>query len=140
MAISDSSGEMKRREFLGAAAAAAALGGLEATPASGQDTKAGADPKVNASHLYKRHAPNRRQHDRPLPDLSQYAGMQDQKAEATLPSAYHDKEIRRIKELGLEPADSIQDKSDISCFQRGSTPHWSGINTFLKLPYVEDVR
>ena len=140
MSGSDSSGEMKRREFLGAAAAAAALGGLEATPAAGQETKAGADPKVNAAQLYKRHAPNRRQHDRPLPDLSQYAGMQAQKAEGTLPSAYHEKENRRIKELGLEPADSIQDKSDISCFQRGSTPHWSGINTFLKLPYVEDVR
>jgi agmatinase len=140
MSSSDPSGEMKRREFLGAAAAAAALGGLEATPASAQETKAGADPKANAAQLYKRHAPNRRQHDRPLPDLSQYAGMQAQKAEAPLPSAYHEKENRRIKELGLEPADSIQDKSDISCFQRGSTPHWSGINTFLKLPYVEDVR
>ena len=32
----DPSGEMKRREFLGAAAAAAALGSLEATPASGR--------------------------------------------------------------------------------------------------------
>src|SRR5271157_4554589 len=94
----DHSGEMKRREFLGAAAAAAALGGLEATPASGQETKTGGDAKVNAAQLYKRHAPNRRQHDRPLPDLSQYAGMQVQKAEGTLPSAYHEKEIRRIKE------------------------------------------
>jgi len=131
---------MKRREFLGAAAAAAALGGLEAGPAPGQETKAGADAKGGAAQLYKRHAPNRRQHDRPLPDLSQYAGMQAQKAEGPLPSGYHDKESRRIKELGLEPADSIQDKSDISCFQRGSSPHWSGINTFLKLPYVEDVR
>jgi len=136
----DPSGEMKRREFLGAAATAAALGSLEATPASGQEEKGGAESKGNAAQLYKRHAPNRRQHDRPLPDLSQYAGMQSQKAEGTLPSAYHEKELRRIKELGLEPADSIQDKSDISCFQRGSSPHWSGINTFLKLPYLEDAR
>jgi agmatinase len=136
----DPSGEMKRREFLGAAAAVAALGGLEATPASGQETKAGADPKVNAAQLYKRHAPQRRQHDRPLPDLTQFDGMKLQKAEATLPSAYHDKEARRIKELGLEPVDSIQDKTEFSCFQRGSLPHWSGINTFLKLPYLEDVR
>ena len=60
----DPSGEMKRREFLGAAAAAAALGGLEGTPASGQETKTGADAKRNAAQLYKRHAPNRRQHDR----------------------------------------------------------------------------
>ena len=66
--------------------------------------------------------------------------MKAQKAEGTLPSAYEEKEMRRIKELGLEPADSIEDKTEISCFQRGSSPHWSGINTFLKLPYLEDVR
>jgi agmatinase len=131
---------MKRREFLGAAAAVTALGGLEATPASGQETKAAADPKVNAAQLYKRHAPQRRGHNRPLPDTSQLDGMKFQKAEAPLPSAYHEKENRRIKELGLEPADSIQDKTEFSCFQRGSLPHWSGINTFLKLPYLEDVR
>lgn len=139
MSGSGSSGEIKRREFLGAAAAAAAIAGLEASPADAQETKAAADPKGGAAQLYRRHAPNRRQHDRPLPDLSQYAGMQAQKAEAQLPSGYHEKESRRIKELGLDPADSIQDKSDMSCFQRGSSPHWSGINTFLKLPYVEDV-
>jgi agmatinase len=140
MSSSDASGEMKRREFLGAAAAATALGGLEATPASGQEPKAGADGKVNAAQLYKRHAPNRRQHDRPLTDLSHLAGMRAQKAEGSLPAAYHEKENRRIKELGLEPAESIQDKTEFSCFQRGSLPHWSGINTFLKLPYLEDVR
>ena len=66
--------------------------------------------------------------------------MKAQKDEAALPSAYEEKEKKRIKELGLEPADSIEDKTEISCFQRGSTPHWSGINTFLKLPYLEDVR
>lgn len=134
------SGEMKRREFLGAAAAAAALSGLEAAPASTQAAKAAADAMADASQLYKRHAPGLRGHDHPLPDLSEFAGMRAQKAEGALPSAYQEKEIRRIKELGLEPADSIQDKSEISCFQRGSSPHWSGINTFLKLPYVEDVR
>ena len=140
MSGSNPSGEMKRREFLGAAAAAAALGGLEATPASGQETKAGADPKVNAAQLYTRHAPNLREHNRALPDLSQYDGMKYQKAEANLPTAYYQKQIKRIKELGLDPADSIQDKTEFSCFQRDSLPHWSGINTFLKLPYLEDVR
>jgi agmatinase len=140
MSSSESSCEMKRREFLGVAAAATALGGVEATPASGWEPKASADPRVNAAQLYSRHAPNRQRHDRPLADLSQYAGMQLQKAEAALPSAYHDREVRRIKELGLDPVDSIQDKTEFSCFQRGSLPHWSGINTFLKLPYLEDVR
>ena len=136
----DRSEEMKRRDFLGVAAAATALGGLEATQAAGQEPKAAAGPKGSAAQLYQRHAPNRRQHDRPLPDLTQFDGMKAQKAEGALPSAYHEKEIRRIKELGLEPADSIQDKTEFSCFQRGSLPHWSGINTFLKLPYLEDVR
>ena len=134
---------MKRREFLGAAAGAAALGGLAAHEASGQQPSAEAGTAAapgDAGQLYKRHAPKLRGHDHALPDLSQFAGMKDQKAEGTLPSAYHEKEMRRIKELGLEPADSIQDKSEISCFQRGSSPHWSGINTFLKLPYLEDVR
>ena len=90
--------------------------------------------------FYKKHAPNHREHARNLPDLSQYEGMKDQRDESAIPSAYAEKEKKRIKELGLEPADSIEDKSEISCFQRGSSPHWSGINTFLKLPYVEDVR
>lgn len=34
----------------------------------------------------------------------------------------------------------FEDKTEISCFQRGELPHWSGINTFLKTPYLEDVR
>jgi len=136
----DPSGDMKRREFLGTAAVAAALGGLEAAPASAQATGSDAGARGDASRLYKRHAPKLRGHDHAPPDLSQFAGMRAQKAEGDLPSAYHEKEMRRIKELGLEPADSIQDKSEISCFQRGSSPHWSGINTFLKLPYLEDVR
>src|SRR4051794_14082340 len=134
---------IKRRDFLGAATGAAALGGLAAHEASGQQPTAKTGTTAapgNAGQLYKRHAPKLRGHDHALPDLSQFAGTRNQKAEGTLPSAYHEKELRRIKELGLEPADSIQDKSDISCFQRGSSPHWSGINTFLKLPYLEDVR
>ena len=90
--------------------------------------------------FYKKHAPNHRQHARNLPDLSQYEGMKDQRDEAAIPSAYAEKEKKRIKELGLEPADSIEDKTEISCFQRGELPHWSGINTFLKTPYLEDVR
>jgi agmatinase len=90
--------------------------------------------------FFEQHAPNRRKHHRPLPDLSRYEGPRAQREEAQLPSSKWEQEIRRIKELGLEPADSIEDKTEISCFQRGSTPHWSGINTFLKAPYLEDVR
>jgi agmatinase len=93
-----------------------------------------------AMSFFKQHAPNHREHNRALPDLSQYEGMKAQREESALPSAKWEQENRRIKELGLEPVDSIEDKTEFSCFQRGSLPHWSGINTFLRMPYVEDVR
>lgn len=63
-----------------------------------------------------------------------------QKAEAAVPETKWWEEVARGKELGLEPADSIEDKTIFSTFQRGELPHWSGINTFLKAPYLEDVR
>ncbi len=133
--------EMQRREFLAAAAGAAALGASEVPSAPAEQPKTEEPPaKGSASQLYKRHAPKRREHNRALPDLSGYEGMKYQKAEAALPTEYWKKEIKRIKELGLDPADSIEDKTEFSCFQRASLPHWSGINTFLKLPYLEDVR
>jgi agmatinase len=48
-------------------------------------------------------------------------------------------EIERSLELGLEAADSVEDRT-ISCFSRGELPHFAGINTFLKSPFLEDVR
>jgi agmatinase len=42
-------------------------------------------------------------------------------------------------ELGLEAAESVEDRR-ISTFVRGGQPAFAGINTFLKSPYVEDVR
>src|SRR5260370_37487137 len=59
--------------------------------------------------------------------------------EAALPSTQWKAEVRRGKEFGLDCVDSIEDKSEISCFQRGELPHWSGSNTFLKTHYLEDV-
>jgi agmatinase len=41
--------------------------------------------------------------------------------------------------MGLPGAESLSDKS-IPTFARGELPHFAGINTFLKAPYVEDVR
>ena len=66
-------------------------------------------------------------------------GIQAAHAEAALPTTRADEEIRRGLELGLEGAESIGDRT-ISCFSRGELPHYAGINTFLKLPYLEDVR
>lgn len=60
-------------------------------------------------------------------------------AEALLPTAAWEREVARGLELGLPGADSIVDRS-IPTFSRGELPHYAGINTFLKQPYVEDVR
>src|SRR5687767_14413203 len=90
--------------------------------------------------FYEKHAPNHRQHQRALPDTTQFNGYKAQDAEAAIPTTQWDGECARAKEFGLEPADSIEDKREISCFQRGELPHWSGINTFMKVPYLEDVR
>ena len=89
--------------------------------------------------FYKNHAPGYREHQRALllPDLQ---GMKALQEESQIPLQKWHEEVRRGKEFGLECVDSIEDKSEISCFQRGELPHWSGINTFLKTHYLEDVR
>ena len=60
-------------------------------------------------------------------------------AEALIPQTAHEREIARGLELGLQGADSIVDRT-IPTFSRGELPHFAGINTFLKAPYLEDVR
>ena len=50
-----------------------------------------------------------------------------------------EEEIQRGLELGLEAADSINDRS-ISLFSRGHLPAFAGINTFMKTRYCEDIR
>jgi agmatinase len=59
--------------------------------------------------------------------------------EAELPHARRDEEIARAIEFGLPGADSLVDRT-IPTFSRGELPHFAGINTFLKAPYLEDVR
>jgi agmatinase len=89
--------------------------------------------------FFDSHAPNYREHDRKLPDVGQFQGMKSAGGETSLPKKKWTADNLRIKELGLEPAESIEDKTEFSCFQRGSLPHWSGINTLLRAPYLEDV-
>ena len=60
-------------------------------------------------------------------------------AEGALPTTRWEEEVRRGLEYGLPGADSIVDKR-IPTFSRGELPHFAGINTFLKAPFVEDVR
>ena len=51
--------------------------------------------------FYKKHAPSHREHARDLPDLSEFDGMRVQRDEAAIPSAYAEKEKKRIKELEI---------------------------------------
>ena len=58
--------------------------------------------------------------------------------ERQLPLTGWQQEVDRGLEYGLEAAPSINDRT-ISTFSRGELPHYAGINTFLKAPYLEDV-
>lgn len=60
-------------------------------------------------------------------------------AEALMPTTKWDEEVARGLEFGLQGADSIKDRR-IPTFSRGELPHFAGINTFLKAPFLEDVR
>ena len=55
--------------------------------------------------------------------------------EAELPTTRWKLEVARGLELGLPGADSLVDKG-IPTFSRGELPHFAGINTFLKAPYL----
>lgn len=59
--------------------------------------------------------------------------------ETHLPLTGWQQEVDQGLDYGLEAADSIKDRT-ISTFSRGELPHYAGINTFLKAPYIEDVK
>jgi len=71
--------------------------------------------------------------------LNNFDGMKSVHLEAEIPTTRGDEEIARSLEYGLQAAPSIKDRT-ISLFSRGELPHFAGINTFLKAPYLEDVR
>ncbi|MFM7239339.1 MAG: agmatinase [Cyanobium sp.] len=58
--------------------------------------------------------------------------------EARLPLTGWQREVEQGHRYGLEAAESIVDRR-ISTFSRGELPHFAGINTFMKAPYIEDV-
>ncbi len=84
-----------------------------------------------------RHATTRRHH----PDFDKMAtqGWKALEAEGKLPSNGWRKERQWALDMGLPGADSLTDR-DIPTFARGELPHFAGINTFMKAPYVENVR
>ncbi|GAA4024591.1 agmatinase family protein [Arthrobacter methylotrophus] len=57
---------------------------------------------------------------------------------AEIPTDVHEKSSARSLKLGLEAADSIEDRT-ITTFSRGPQPAFAGIKTFLKAPYCEDI-
>jgi agmatinase len=83
-----------------------------------------ADPPPSAPHVHARHGPE---------------AKHALEVEATIPTSKWEEEVARGLELGLPAADSIVDRR-IPTFSRGELPHYAGINTFLKAPYLEDVR
>ena len=64
--------------------------------------------------------------------------MQALEKERKLPLTGWQQEVDQAKRFGLEAAESIVDRN-ISTFSRGELPHFAGINTFMKSPYLEDV-
>ena len=64
--------------------------------------------------------------------------MEALEKERKLPLTGWQQEVDQAKRFGLEAAESIVDRN-ISTFSRGELPHFAGINTFMKAPYLEDV-
>jgi agmatinase len=66
-------------------------------------------------------------------------GWKAVEAEGKLPGDGWRKEQQWALDMGLPGAESLTDPT-IPTFARGELPHFAGINTFLKAPYVENVR
>ncbi|MCH9713468.1 MAG: agmatinase [Cyanobacteria bacterium] len=68
-----------------------------------------------------------------------HEGAEALEKEARLPLTGWQQEVAQGHRYGLEAAESIVDRR-ISTFSRGELPHYAGINTFMKAPYIEDVK
>ncbi|MFC6494821.1 arginase family protein [Ancylobacter dichloromethanicus] len=84
-------------------------------------------------------APARRRLHHPNFEIRGMQGWKALEAEERLSEDGWRKEQQWALDMGLPGADSITDKS-IPTFARGELPHFAGINTFMKAPYVENVR
>ncbi len=73
------------------------------------------------------------------PDFRKTEGWKAAHAEKEIAHERHLQEIREGLEKGLPGASSIEDRN-IPTFSRGELPHFAGINTFMKAPYVENVK
>ncbi|CAN5563425.1 hypothetical protein BH24ACT22_BH24ACT22_18510 [soil metagenome] len=71
--------------------------------------------------------------------LKRLAGYEAREREASIPTDRWDEEVERALEIGLPGADSIEDET-ISTFARTELPRFAEINTFMRFPFLEDVR
>ena len=69
----------------------------------------------------------------------EFEGNRNLKTLKRLSQTKQQREIERGLELGLQAAESINDRT-ISLFSRAHLPAFAGINTFMKTPYCEDIR
>jgi len=77
--------------------------------------------------------------DRPYPNgMPDTEGSRALEKKRALPLTGWQQEVDQAHRYGLEAAESIVDRR-ISTFSRGELPHYAGINTFMKAPYIEDV-
>lgn len=83
--------------------------------------------------------PGSRRYHHPSYEKLNSQGWRAAEAEAGLSGKGWAKEVKWALEMGLPGAESLTDKS-IPTFARGELPHFAGINTFLKAPYVENIR
>lgn len=84
-------------------------------------------------------APERHRKHHPDFNKLETQGWKALEAEDELSGSGWGRERKWALEMGLPGADSLTDKN-IPTFSRGELPHFAGINTFLKAPYVENVR
>jgi len=75
----------------------------------------------------------------PLKSRDQLSAMKNIRATAEIGDKAKKQEVERQLDLGLEAAPSINDRN-ISLFVRGHQPDFAGINTYMKLPFCENIR
>jgi agmatinase len=83
--------------------------------------------------------PGARRHHHGTLEEPQRHGWRAVHKEAEIGESKWQTEQRWALEMGLSGAESLTDRT-IPTFSRGELPHYAGINTFLKAPYVENVR
>ncbi len=93
--------------------------------------------RANRAGLFPACEQRRRHH----PDFNarETQGWKALEAEGRLSDKGWRREQAWALEMGLPGSESLTDKS-IPTFSRGELPHFAGINTFMKAPYVQNVR